>query len=161
MILFSCGALRPQALQGGQTTFSLPSTSSCSNQLRVYTMAAFQHTTSQNIFRSITIHRPSLVPLKAAQALSAQRSTFNSRPAHFQASGTQACSLSPLDPSAREEHTHVDNCGLMVRCTHILTFGCLNSIAGRTRFSQARAELGMTDRTANRCLIMHTVGDQL
>jgi hypothetical protein len=34
---------------------------------------------------------------------------LNSHPARFQGSGSQACSPSPLDPSAREEHTHIDH----------------------------------------------------
>ena len=38
-------------------------------------------------------------------------------------------------------------CGSMVRCTRVLTFGRLNSTAGRACFAQARAELGKTDRT--------------
>ncbi|EDR05758.1 uncharacterized protein LACBIDRAFT_329316 [Laccaria bicolor S238N-H82] len=76
-------------------------------------MAAYQYTTSQNVFWSNTIHRPSLhlaTPLATRPLASGccHSKRPNSRPAHFQASGTQACSPSPLDPSPREEHTHVE-----------------------------------------------------
>ena len=74
---------------------------------------------------------------------------YNSRPARFQASGTQVCSPSPLPPREKTRTLMIDRMWVHGTLHPYLTFGCLDSIAGKTRFAQAGAELSMTHRTGD------------
>ncbi|KIK02067.1 hypothetical protein K443DRAFT_659789, partial [Laccaria amethystina LaAM-08-1] len=100
-------------LVGNSLFQSLPRTLSCSNQFRVYPMAAYQYTTLQSIFRSNTTHRPSLQhatptrPSVSDTAASPSSSTL-AQPAFKPPAYKHAHHLH-LHPSAREDPNHVDH----------------------------------------------------
>jgi hypothetical protein len=117
-------------------------------------MAAYQYTTSQNIFRSNTIHRPSLqhaTPTRSSASGTAATPSGSTlaQPAFKPPAHKHAHHLHSIPPREKSTRTLIIDHMLWVHGTLLpyLAFGCLNSIAARTRFAQARAELGMTDRT--------------
>ena len=128
----------------------------CSNQFWVYTMAAYQYTTSQNILRSNTSHRPSLqhaTPLttrpSASGTASAPSGSTLPQPTFKPAPHKHAHRFRSIPPCEKSTRTLIIDHMLWVHGMLLpyLTFECLNSIAGRARFVQARAEFGMADRT--------------
>ena len=79
----------------------------------------------------------------------------------FQSPCTQACSPSALDPSARKEYANPDHRSYALGPRYVAyptppTSSLTQVRSGRTRFAQARAELGMTDRTGGPSALNYT-----